>query len=103
MGPATARVVSIGGGVHGPAHSIGGDSTTGAFHDCTIELYEELEQITGQGISPELRIGCHCARIAAPGPIATVEEHALQHGRHRLHRGRTIRCGDHGGTNCVGV
>jgi len=82
--PSTARVVIIGGGVHGASllwhlaregwtdtvlvekaeltsgstwHAAGqitrsvGDYTTAAFHHYAIELYEELEQITGQGIS----------------------------------------------------
>ena len=84
MVPSTARVVVIGGGVHGASllwhlaregwtdtvlvekaeltsgstwHAAGqitrsvGDYTTAAFHHYAIELYEELEQITGQGIS----------------------------------------------------
>ena len=84
MVPESARVVIIGGGVHGASllwhlaregwtdvvlvekaeltsgstwHAAGqitrsvGDYTTAAFHHYAIELYEELEQITGQGIS----------------------------------------------------
>lgn len=84
MLPSTARVVIVGGGVHGAAllwhlaregwtdtvlvekaeltsgstwHAAGqitrsvGDYTTAAFHHYAIELYEQLERMTGQGIS----------------------------------------------------
>lgn len=84
MIPSSARVVIIGGGVHGASllwhlaregwtdvvlvekaeltsgstwHAAGqitrsvGDYTTAAFHHYAIELYEELEDLTGQGIS----------------------------------------------------
>lgn len=84
MLPTSARVVIIGGGVHGASllwhlaregwtdtvlvekaeltsgstwHAAGqitrsvGDYTTAAFHHYAIELYEELENITGQGVS----------------------------------------------------